>query len=148
MDAGISDLGHRRHLLAMDSSFQTHQFVGVGIVQNGSGPYRNYYTIDSSYTTDRRPVLTGVVYKDPESFGEYHLSYRTGDILSPKLSSEEPLSLQLADFIRSFRHGASRNGNLSLSYDVVRLAEAAQSSLDTGSSQVEIPDADPFRVRA
>ena len=25
----------------------------------------------------------GVVYKDPETFGEYHLSYRTGDILSP-----------------------------------------------------------------
>ena len=25
----------------------------------------------------------GVVYEDPETFGEYHLSYRTGDILSP-----------------------------------------------------------------
>ena len=42
----------------------------------------------------------GVVYKDPETFGEYHLSYRTGDILSPKLSSEEPLALQVGDFIR------------------------------------------------
>ncbi len=28
----------------------------------------------------------GVDYKDPETFGEYHLSYRSGDILSPRLS--------------------------------------------------------------
>jgi predicted dehydrogenase len=90
----------------------------------------------------------GVVYKDPESFGEYHLSYRTGDILSPKLSSEEPLSLQLGDFIRSFRHGASRQGNLALSYDVVRLAEAAQASLDAGSAQIEIRENEQLRVRA
>ena len=26
----------------------------------------------------------GVVYEDPETFGEYHLSYRTGDIVSPE----------------------------------------------------------------
>jgi predicted dehydrogenase len=90
----------------------------------------------------------GVVYKDPESFGEYHLSYRTGDILSPKLSSEEPLSLQVADFIRSFRNGASRNGNLALSYDVVRLAEAAQTSLDAGSAHIEIRENEQLRVRA
>jgi predicted dehydrogenase len=90
----------------------------------------------------------GVVYKDPESFGEYHLSYRTGDILSPKLSSEEPLSLQVADFVRSFRNGAARNGNLALSYDVVRLAEAAQTSLDTGSAHIEIRENEQLRVRA
>ena len=29
----------------------------------------------------------GVVYEDPETFGEYQLSYRTGDILSPKLET-------------------------------------------------------------
>ena len=27
----------------------------------------------------------GVVYHDPETFGEYQLSYRTGDIIAPKL---------------------------------------------------------------
>ena len=26
----------------------------------------------------------GVVYKDPETFGEYHLSYRSGDVISPR----------------------------------------------------------------
>ena len=43
----------------------------------------------------------GVDYKDPETFGEYHLSYRSGDILSPKLETDEPLALQVADFLRA-----------------------------------------------
>ena len=43
----------------------------------------------------------GVDYKDPETFGEYQLSYRTGDILSPHLSSEEPLALQIDEFVRA-----------------------------------------------
>ena len=42
----------------------------------------------------------GVVYRDPETFGEYHLSYRTGDILSPQLSSDEPLAIQTAALVR------------------------------------------------
>ena len=29
----------------------------------------------------------GVVYRDPETFGEYHLSYRSGDVISPKIES-------------------------------------------------------------
>jgi predicted dehydrogenase len=89
----------------------------------------------------------GVVYKDPESFGEYHLSYRTGDILSPHLSNEEPLSAQAGDFVHAMRSGASRKQNLVLSYDVVRLAEAAQASLEDGSAQIEVGENEPLRVR-
>src|SRR5881227_2988719 len=42
---------------------------------------------------------SGVVYKDPETFGEYHLSYRTGDITSPRLPATEPIALELNEFI-------------------------------------------------
>ena len=42
----------------------------------------------------------GVVYRDPETFGEYHLSYRTGDIVSPKLETHEPLAAELAGLRR------------------------------------------------
>ncbi len=83
---------------------------------------------------------SGVVYKDPESFGEYQLSYRTGDILSPKISSDEPLALQVSDFIRSIRAGAVRENNLVLSCDVVRLAEAAQTSLEHGGESVDLQE--------
>ena len=47
----------------------------------------------------------GVVYRDPETFGEYHLSYRTGDIVSPKLDSSEPLAVELDDFVAAVRAG-------------------------------------------
>jgi predicted dehydrogenase len=83
---------------------------------------------------------SGVVYKDPESFGEYHLSYRTGDILSPKLSSDEPLALQVRDFVRTIRAGVAPDQDISLSYDVVRLAEAAQTSLESGGAQIAIDE--------
>jgi predicted dehydrogenase len=89
---------------------------------------------------------SGVVYKDPESFGEYQLSYRTGDILAPKVSSEEPLALQVADFIRTVRAGSPRKQNLALSYDVVRLAEAAQISLESGGASIELDARQPAEV--
>ena len=71
----------------------------------------------------------GVVYKDPETFGEYQLSYRTGDILSPQLSSDEPLALQLGDFVAAIQSGERPEHGLRLARDVVRLAEAAEASM-------------------
>jgi predicted dehydrogenase len=82
----------------------------------------------------------GVVYKDPETFGEYHLSYRTGDILSPQLSSDEPLAMQTAEFVRLLRTGAAPEHSLALASDVVRLAEAAEASLAEGGAQIEVGD--------
>src|SRR5262245_50983506 len=35
IDTGIPDLGHRRHLLAMDAAFRGQNQVGIGVVQNG-----------------------------------------------------------------------------------------------------------------
>ena len=55
IDEGIADLGHRRHLLALDAYFKTHNQVGVGVV-HGNGVYGDYYTIDTAYTSDRRPT--------------------------------------------------------------------------------------------
>jgi predicted dehydrogenase len=80
----------------------------------------------------------GVDYKDPETFGEYHLSYRSGDILSPKLETDEPLALQVADFLRAVRGRERPAHDLSLARDVVRLAEAAQTSLANGGERVAL----------
>src|SRR5262249_29140388 len=63
IDNGVPDLGHRRHLLAIDSYFQTQEQVGVGIVLNGTGQYQNYFTIDSASDGDTRPFITGVVFQ-------------------------------------------------------------------------------------
>jgi predicted dehydrogenase len=82
----------------------------------------------------------GVEYKDPETFGEWHLSYRSGDIRTPHLPSEEPLALQMGDFVRAMRTGELPEHGLALARDVVRLAEAADASLDNGGAQVELGD--------
>ncbi len=80
---------------------------------------------------------SGVEYKDPETFGEYQLSYRSGDILSPRVSTEEPLRVQMADFIKGLR-GDSVLNRLDLACEVVRLAEAADASLRNAGEQVVV----------
>ncbi|HEV7461465.1 MAG TPA: Gfo/Idh/MocA family oxidoreductase [Solirubrobacteraceae bacterium] len=81
----------------------------------------------------------GVVYEDPESFGEYQLSYRTGDILSPKLSGHEPLSMELADFAHAVRAGDSMREHTRLAKNVVRVTEAADRSLHEGGRPIQLP---------
>ena len=48
---------------------------------------------------------SGVDLADPETFGEYQLSYRTGDIVSPRVEVAEPLLLEL---LTSARRSARR----------------------------------------
>jgi predicted dehydrogenase len=80
----------------------------------------------------------GVIYEDPETFGQYHLSYRTGDIVSPKLDSSEPIAVELDEFVSAVRAGAAPPGHLELGHRVVALAEAAQHSLDRDGARVAL----------
>jgi uncharacterized protein YkwD len=80
IDAGVPDLGHRRHLLAIDQLFQTQNQVGIGIVQAGSGPLTNYYTIDTAGSADQRPILTGVVMADTNGNGKYDIGEGLGGV--------------------------------------------------------------------
>jgi predicted dehydrogenase len=82
----------------------------------------------------------GVDYKDPQTFGEWHLSYRSGDILSPNLPNQEPLSLQVGAFARAMSTGERPEYPLELALQVVRLAEAAEQSLSNGGLPVELDD--------
>ncbi len=83
---------------------------------------------------------SGVDYQDPETFGQYQLSYRTGDILSPRLDTVEPLSAQLTDFVSSIRGGDPLTENTRVARDVVRLIEAAESSLDERGAPISVGD--------
>jgi predicted dehydrogenase len=89
-------------------------------------------TYDDGAPEPVRVFDRGVVYRDPATFGEYHLSYRTGDILSPKIDSSEPLSLELADFTRAIRSGEMMEFHTALARSVVRMVEAAELSMKTG----------------
>jgi predicted dehydrogenase len=91
--------------------------------------------------TSNEPVRvfdSGAHLPDPETFGEYKMTYRTGDILSPKVTVAEPLSLQLADFCRAVRGEAKPRSTAEIGLDVVRITEAVDRSLVLGGRPVPV----------
>ncbi len=80
IDTGVPDLGHRVQLLAMTSEFQSQQEVGIGVVLGGTGPYQNYFTIDTAVTNDTQPFLTGVVFNDANHNGKYDVGEGLGGV--------------------------------------------------------------------
>jgi predicted dehydrogenase len=78
----------------------------------------------------------GVVYQDPENFGQYQLSYRTGDIVSPQVDTVEPVVVELEDFAAAVRAGSSPEGHVALARNVTRLTELAEESLESEGSFV------------
>lgn len=72
----------------------------------------------------------GVSFKDPESYGEYQMSYRTGDIYSPYISSEEPLLLEMNDFCDSVRERKQPRSSGEFALEIVRTCEEAEIMLN------------------
>jgi predicted dehydrogenase len=79
---------------------------------------------------------SGARLPDPETFGEYRLSYRTGDIVSPPVEAHEPLSLELTDFCGAVRTGSEPRSSAELGLDVVAMTEAVDRSLALGGQPV------------
>jgi predicted dehydrogenase len=71
----------------------------------------------------------GVDFRDPETFGEYQLSYRAGDIVSPRLPSTEPLKLEMDHFIDCIHTGARPKTDGAAGLRVVEALEAAERAL-------------------
>jgi predicted dehydrogenase len=84
----------------------------------------------------------GVVYRDPETFGEYHLSYRTGDVISPRIETNEPLGLELDDYVSAIRSGQRMLFHTAIARSVVRIVEAADQSLCLGGHEVSLQHED------
>ena len=76
----------------------------------------------------------GVDYKDPETFGEFQLSYRTGGIYAPKIDNTEPLSAEAAHFVECVATGTRPITDGVAGRSVVAALEAAQRSLDDAAS--------------
>jgi predicted dehydrogenase len=72
---------------------------------------------------------SGASIPDPETYGEYRLSYRTGDIVSPRIEASEPLALELEDFGRAIREGLPSVSSPQVGLDVIRTIEAVERSL-------------------
>ncbi|HVV57766.1 MAG TPA: Gfo/Idh/MocA family oxidoreductase [Gaiellaceae bacterium] len=82
--------------------------------------------------TSNEPVRifdSGVSLPDFGSFGEHRLSYRTGDIISPRIEHDEPLVVEFADFVAAIREGRRPISHIDLGIDVIRVIEAVERSL-------------------
>jgi predicted dehydrogenase len=87
---------------------------------------------DTSGSEPVRVFDSGVMLKDPATFGEYQLTYRTGDIISPRLDVAEPLALEMTDFCEAVREGTTPRSSHELGLEVVRMIEAVEASLEDG----------------
>jgi predicted dehydrogenase len=65
----------------------------------------------------------------PANFGEYRLTYRTGDMVAPQIKAAEPLGLELQDFASAIRQGTTPISNSTLGLEVVLALEALEASL-------------------
>lgn len=71
-------------------------------------------------------------------YGTFKTLLRDGDILSPKIKSEEPLKSEFNEFIDRINKKTQANSNMQISLQVVKIAQAAQQSLKNDSMKVKI----------
>jgi predicted dehydrogenase len=80
----------------------------------------------------------GFDFAEPANFGEYQLTYRSGDMVVPRLDAAEPLSLELEDFARAIRTGSRPRSHAGLGVEIVRVLDAAHASLTTAGQPVAL----------
>jgi predicted dehydrogenase len=95
-------------------------------------------TYDDMSNEPVRLFESGVLVETPETFGEYRLTYRTGDIVSPHVPAAEPVALEMADFCESIRTGTTPLSSAALGLDVIRVIEAVEASLASRGARVEV----------
>jgi predicted dehydrogenase len=85
---------------------------------------------------------SGVNTPDPATFGEFRMTYRVGDILSPNIEAAEPLRSELVDFCTAIRLGSKPRSSARLGLDVVKLIEAIDTSIQAAiasASTLQVP---------
>jgi predicted dehydrogenase len=80
----------------------------------------------------------GMEFSTPESFGEYQLTYRSGDVVIPRVEPAEPLALELQDFARAILTGSRPVSHAQLGLEVVTAMEAVEQSLTRGGAPVNL----------
>lgn len=78
----------------------------------------------------------GVSLRAPQTFGEYQLTYREGDMIAPYLGNEEPLLAEVEHFFDCIATGAAPKTGGDLGVNVVRVLEMAVASLPPTAGQM------------
>lgn len=80
----------------------------------------------------------GVEFEEATGFGEFQLSYRTGDICSPKIPHTEPLWLEAKEFVTAVREARRPLTDGLAGLEIVATLEAAEKSLRDACGPVAI----------
>ena len=73
-----------------------------------------------------------------DTFGEFQLSYRFGDIFIPKLDDSEPLKVASQHFLDCINKGVTPRSSGTHGLDVVRIIEASNESLRNNGMMIEL----------
>ncbi len=77
----------------------------------------------------------------PANFGEYRLTYRTGDMIAPRIDAVEPLGQELRDFAAAITDGTTPVSNSRLGLEIVLGLEALEQSLANRGEPVAVRSA-------
>jgi predicted dehydrogenase len=77
----------------------------------------------------------------PANFGEYRLTYRSGDMVAPRIEALEPLAQELKDFASAVRTGTKPVSNSAIGLEIVLALEALETSLANGGERVPVRSA-------
>lgn len=81
---------------------------------------------------------SGIEIGDTSTFGQYQLSYRSGDIVSLRVDATEPITAELVDFRNAITTGSEPLSDRGMALDVIRTVEAAEASMAEGGLIVPI----------
>jgi predicted dehydrogenase len=97
--------------------------------------YDDVENVEKVKVFDKNVLLLG----EPSSIFERQLIYRTGDVISPKLDTTEPLKVECGHFIECIIEGTRPRSDGISGLRVVQVLEAAQKSLEMDGEVVQIP---------
>jgi predicted dehydrogenase len=103
---------------------------------------RKMVVYDDTSSEPVRLFDSGVVLREPSTFGEYRLTYRSGDIVSPQIDPSEPLHAELLDFCDAIRTGSEPRSTARLGLEIVRVLEAVDASLARSGAPIEVRKTD------
>ena len=113
------------------------------------GSHRMIQYEDTSADDSVRIYDRGLEFSEPPAnFGEYRLTYRTGDMIAPQIAAAEPLALELKDFASAIRQGTTPVSSARLGLEVVFALQALEKSLHARGEPVEVRSVDDVRARA
>ncbi|HET6965636.1 MAG TPA: Gfo/Idh/MocA family oxidoreductase [Acidimicrobiales bacterium] len=80
----------------------------------------------------------GIALAPVESFAQHNLTYRTGDVVSPRIDTWEPLRAELQHFLQRVANHETPSAWEAAALSVVEVIQAAESSLNSGGTPIEL----------